>query len=95
MNENDSDILKQYYPVEKIILFGSFSRNEQRQNSDIDVAVVLIEIKDDYLELNAKLFSLCYQIDSRIEPVFFEEGVDPSGFLDEINRTGITVYQKS
>ncbi|MFZ0454736.1 MAG: nucleotidyltransferase domain-containing protein [Ignavibacteriaceae bacterium] len=95
MNENDSDILKQYYPVEKIILFGSFSRNEQRQNSDIDVAVVLIEIKDDYLELNAKLFSLGYQIDSRIEPVFFEEGVDPSGFLDEINRTGITVYQKS
>ncbi len=61
----------------------------------IDVAVVLNEITDDYLELNAKLFSMGNEIDSRMEPILFEEGSDPSGFLEEINRTGIIVYQKN
>lgn len=90
-----SDIVKEYFPVKRIILFGSFSRNEQKLYSDIDVAVVLNEIKDDYLELNAKLFSMGIEIDSRIEPILFEEGSDPSGFLEEINRTGIIVYQNN
>ena len=34
-------ILQQKYPVEAIALFGSYARNEQTMESDVDVMIVL------------------------------------------------------
>jgi predicted nucleotidyltransferase len=36
---NDLPIMKSRFGVEKIGLFGSYARNEERENSDIDVLV--------------------------------------------------------
>ena len=85
--------VRNFLPVKKVILFGSFSRGDQKRNSDIDIAVVVDKIKGDYLDLSSKLFSIRRTIDLRIEPILFEEGYDPSGFLEEIYKTGIVVYQ--
>ena len=90
-----SDAIISLFPVKKVILFGSYSRGDQKKHSDIDVAVVVDEIKGDYLTLSAELFSLRHPVDLRIEPVLFEEGDDPFGFLEEITKTGILVYSKS
>jgi uncharacterized protein len=87
-----AEVLKSHFNVEKIILYGSYSRDAARKDSDIDVAVVLNHIDDDFLATEAKLFRLRREIDTRIEPVLLEEANDRSGFLEEILKTGEIIY---
>lgn len=37
--KNDKDRLIKKYPLESIGIFGSFSRNEQTQDNDVDILV--------------------------------------------------------
>jgi len=87
-----AEIVKKHFDVEKIILYGSYSRDSSRKDSDIDVAVVLNHVDEDFLATEAKLFRLRREIDARIEPVLLEESNDKSGFLEEILRTGEIIY---
>ena len=89
---NYAEVVRKHFPVKKIILYGSHSREHAREDSDIDVAVVLDSIEEDYLSIGALLFKLSRDIDLRIEPVLLEQGDDVSGFLDEIIKTGELVY---
>ena len=89
-----SELLRKYFKVKMVILFGSYSKNTARTDSDIDVAVVLDYLPENILETEVELFKLRRQIDSRIEPVLFEVGQnDPSGFFQEILKTGDIIYQ--
>lgn len=36
-----SILLKKYMPLEKVYLFGSYAKNTNRSDSDIDVAIVV------------------------------------------------------
>ncbi len=42
--QEHKDLLRKQYSVESIALFGSFARNEQREESDVDL---LIELQND------------------------------------------------
>lgn len=89
-----SELLLNYFSVKMVILFGSYSKNTARIDSDIDVAIVLDQLPENILETEVELFKLRRQIDSRIEPVLFEVGQnDPSGFFQEILKTGDIIYQ--
>ena len=78
--------------LKKMILFGSYSQNRQRIDSDIDVAIVVDKINDDYFNYLALIWKLRTDIDSRIEPVVFEENQpDYSGFLETILNTGLEI----
>ncbi|MBI5807017.1 MAG: nucleotidyltransferase domain-containing protein [Ignavibacteriales bacterium] len=83
--------VKEILEVEKIILFGSFAKGEQKDNSDIDIAVIVSGFDGDYLELNAKLFSIVKNIDVRIEPIILNRKNDRSGFLESIEKYGIAI----
>jgi len=87
-----ADVVRQNFNVKKVILYGSYSRGSARKDSDIDVAVVLSRIDEDFLMAEAKLFRLRREIDTRIEPVLLEESNDKSGFLEEILKTGKVIY---
>ena len=87
-----ADVVRQNFKVKKVILYGSYSRGSARKDSDIDVAVVLSRIDEDFLMAEAKLFRLRREIDTRIEPVLLEESNDKSGFLEEILKTGEVIY---
>ena len=87
-----ADVVRQNFNVKKVILYGSYSRGSARKDSDIDVAVVLSRIDEDFLMAEAKLFRLRREIDTRIEPVLLEESNDKSGFLEEILKTGEVIY---
>ena len=87
-----SDLVRQNFDVRKIILYGSYSRDAARKDSDIDVAVVLDSVDEDFLMCEARLFRLRREIDTRIEPVLLEESNDKSGFLEEILKTGEIIY---
>lgn len=90
--KNYAEVVKKKLAVKKVILYGSHAKQNARKDSDIDVAVVLDSIEDDYLSTGALLFKLSRDIDLRIEPVLVEQGNDVSGFLDEIIKTGEVVY---
>ena len=90
--KNYAEVVKNHFPVKKIILYGSHAKKSARKDSDIDVAVVLDSVEDDYLSAGALLFKLSRGIDLRIEPVLVEQGDDVTGFLDEITKTGKVIY---
>ena len=50
-------ILQQKYPVESIALFGSYARNEQTEDSDVDVMI----------ELNGKMGIEFFRMANEIE----------------------------
>lgn len=82
--------------VNKIILYGSYARGNYRENSDIDIAVVVprSSISKDILEDMAKLFKLSHSISTDIEPVLLIDEEDSSGFLDSISEYGEVVYAR-
>lgn len=87
-----ADLIKQNFPVKKVILFGSYAKGYAREDSDIDVAVLIDQIEGDFLSAEAKLFQLRRKINSRIEPILLETMNDHSGFLEEIMKTGEIIY---
>ncbi len=84
-------LLNQHYNVNSLFLFGSYATGKQREDSDIDVAVIVNELTGDFLTYAPLLWKLRRQIDPRIEPILFEVGKDPNGFLEEIKNTGIEI----
>ncbi len=86
-----SILLKKYIPFEKVYLFGSYAKNTNRSDSDIDVAIVVNKLEGDFFTIHPLLWKLRRQVDDRIEPILIEKDNDYSGFLIEIQRTGIEI----
>ena len=74
-----------------IYLYGSYARDTSREDSDIDVAVIVDEPIDDYFQVVPLLWKLRRQIDDRIEPLLIDKNNDPAGFLDDIKAYGIEI----
>jgi len=77
-------------PFSSIYLFGSFSRGEERKDSDIDVAVVLRKRRTD--KLVGKVGVATIGIDTRIEPHIFSEKdfkTKATPLIEEIIETGV------
>jgi len=85
-------LVRKDFSPKKIILFGSYARGNFTENSDIDIAIVVDEIKGDFLDLEFQLFKMRRNIDDRIEPVLLEENNDRSGFLESILEYGKVIY---
>jgi len=84
-------LLNNHFTLEKVSLFGSYARNTNRADSDIDVAIVVSHIEGDYFSINPLLWKLRRQIDDRIEPILIERDHDSSDFLSEIQKYGIEI----
>ena len=78
--------------VKKAYLFGSFARGIEREESDIDIALVL-ENMPDFFSTQRQLMRLRRKIDLRIEPHPIKEqdfnSLNP--FAYEIEKTGIEI----
>ena len=87
-------IRSQHLSLRKVILFGSYARNEQRAFSDIDVALVADEFTGFGFQDVGLISSAIIQrqfVD--IEPHTFspEQFTDWNPFVQEIKRTGIII----
>jgi len=82
------------FQVKKVILYGSWVWGTPDESSDIDIAVVINRLDEDYLEALTKLYEICNTIDIRIEPILLEERHDPSGFLKHILSHGEIIYER-
>ena len=85
--------IKKYYNVAAIILFGSYAKGTENEDSDIDIAVISDDFEDIY-ECMANLMGMTWDIDARIEPhpikkKDFDEASDY--FIKEVIDTGIRV----
>ena len=85
--------IKKYYNVAAIILFGSYAKGTESEDSDIDIAIVSADF-DDIYDCMAILMGMTWDIDARIEPhpikkKDFDEVSDY--FVKEIIDTGIKV----
>lgn len=82
-------VLSQFGPA-TVYLFGSCSRDAAGPNSDIDVAVVVPAVNDDYLTASSKLWSLTWDVSTLIEPVLIDQRY-PSPLYEEVLLTGVLV----
>lgn len=78
--------------TQKIVLYGSYAKDNWKEESDIDIAVIVERVEGDFLDLSTMLWKLRRAIDSRIEPVLIEEDSDRSGFVEEILKHGQIIY---
>lgn len=74
-----------------IYLYGSYAKGTAREDSDIDIAVVVDQIPDDYLSAVSKLWGLTRAVGDAIEPVLLTEQDNQSGFIQTVYKTGISV----
>lgn len=86
-----ADSAGKYFSFERVILYGSYSDNSNRPDSDIDVAFIVNETTPNHWELSAKLFEIVDGIDSRIEPIIINQTTDKSGFANNIITNGIII----
>ncbi len=87
-------IVKENYDVVAIILFGSYAKGTEHEDSDIDIAVITDDIKTDTFDEEVKMTLLRRKIDSRIEPHIIsinDYENDETPFVVEVKNTGIKV----
>ena len=85
--------ISKYYKIEAIILFGSYAKGTENEDSDIDIAVISSDFKD-IIDDGANLIGYTWKIDTRIEPhpittEDYENVATP--FVQEVINTGIRV----
>src|SRR5437870_3992191 len=88
-----SRVVKEKYPVKKVVLYGSHAYGKPHEDSDIDVAIIIdLPLKTDRIKIAADLFHLTRQIDVRIEPklVFYRDYLNPlhGSILQDILKRG-------
>ena len=78
--------------IDKVILFGSIARNDYKNNSDIDLAIIFdSDDNDNYIKLLTKLEELntLFKFD-----VIDYNKITNATLKQEIDKDGITIYQK-
>jgi predicted nucleotidyltransferase len=89
-----SDVSKQASCIVTAYLFGSYAKNKQREDSDIDIAFVFNELPDtEKFDWQVRLLLLASKYDSRIEPhpITLYDIDSGNPFAREIKQTGILI----
>ena len=76
--------------VKKAFLFGSYAKGLEREDSDIDIALIIGNMTD-FFDAQMKLMRIRRKIDLRIEPHPIEESdfTITNPFVYEIQKNGI------
>ena len=86
-----ADAVRSVMKTAVVFLYGSQARGTATRDSDIDIAVVVDRLPDDYLETLSLLWKLTRYVSQEIEPVLLSGEDDESGFLRTVQTTGIAV----
>jgi predicted nucleotidyltransferase len=95
VNSFTQELIAHGIPIERVILFGSYAKNQQREDSDIDVALfsnifsgfgfedkqlfALINVKKDYIDIETKTFP---------SQTYYEQ----TPLAEMIEKTGIELF---
>ncbi len=86
------DTVRDKFDLQKAILFGSFAKGTNHDDSDIDIALVINNLKDSF-GTQVKLMKLRRKIDLRIEPHPFStsEFNNSNPVVTEILKNGLEI----
>lgn len=84
------EMVAEKLPLKALYLYGSYSKGNYREDSDIDIAVVVESLNDNYFEDTPLLWKLRRKISNLIEPVLLIEDMNNPLYCD-IARTGILI----
>lgn len=87
-----SAVAQQNPGLKTVYLFGSYAKEKQKGDSDIDLALIIDHLNDnEKFDKQVQLMLLASQFDSRIEPhpLSTEDFYSGNPFVSEIKRTGI------
>jgi len=84
-------LVSRHFDVDKVVLFGSYAKGTQKEDSDIDVAIIVNSIEQEFFTYAPLLWKLRHEVDDRIEPILIEKNHDESGFLNEVLSTGLVI----
>ena len=78
--------------IKKAYIFGSFAKGTNREDSDIDLAIIFKNLTDTF-GMQVRLMKLRRQFDTRIEPHPFSESdfQNSNPLADEIMKTGLEI----
>ncbi len=84
VREYENALRAKSFPIQDIFLFGSYAKETNRKDSDIDIAVVVdkIENGETYLEMSMEISRVASMVNSKIEPVLLEK--------DELKEQSLT-----
>lgn len=82
------EIIAEHFPLKAVYVYGSYSKGCQREDSDIDVAVIVERMNNDYLSDLPLLWRLRRKVSTLIEPVLLLD-TDNNPLYDEVVSTGI------
>ena len=85
------EVVKEMSP-DMVFLFGSYARDNFKEESDIDIAVIFDGFEGDWFQTCKRLSSLTWKVNTSIEPVLLDSRDDKSGFVEEVLQTGELVY---
>ena len=83
-------LVAKHLPLKALYLYGSYSKGNHTEDSDIDIAVVVERVSDDYFEDTPLLWKLKRKISNLIEPVLLTEDINNPLYVD-ILKTGILI----
>ena len=84
------NLVTERLPIKAIYLYGSFSKGTYTPESDIDIAVIVDHLNDDYFTDTPLLWKLRRKISNLIEPVLLTEDISNPLYVD-IMKTGILI----
>lgn len=98
MDKEQAIILAQRYktavaeclPIKALYLYGSFSKGTYHADSDIDIAIVVENLNDDYFADTPLLWKLRRKISNLIEPILLTDDKNNPLYSD-ILKTGILI----
>lgn len=83
------DICKRHAEIEKVVLFGSRARGDNSPKSDIDLAIYANSNFSDFIEDMENNTRTLLEFDfSNMRTV------KDDFFIDQVNKEGITIYEK-
>jgi len=82
-----------HFPIEKVVLFGSYAKGRAHQWSDIDLCIISPKFRNSWKATRYLWSKRSSDLGLTIEPVGFSptDYSDTSPLLAEIKRTGITI----
>lgn len=79
------------YNVKSVYLFGSYAKNNNNDDSDIDIAIILNNVND-YFDTLVELMKLRREINLYIEPhPIAEKDFKSHPLFEEINKVGYKI----
>lgn len=84
------EMVAEKQPLKAVYLYGSYSKGTYTEDSDIDIAVVVDKLSDNFFDDTPLLWKLRRKISTLIEPVLITPDESNPLYYD-ILRTGIPV----